>query len=250
MVPFPNGTLQLSVDWCFLEVQFMLKTTVRKNRLPTIKSNGAEEPTKLDVQISAPRMLTAQFEIEGTAPLVIHRFSQKAKNEMLQKMELGHASRKGAKRKPANIETLYNEARYIAPQGWDGFNVSSIRNGLIKACSIVGMKMTLAKMALFVLADGYDKTEPQYGLIRIYGKPERTEMAARVETGAAYVTIRPMYQKWSAKLRIRFDGDMFSFEDVANLLARMGEQVGIGEGRPASKNSAGMGWGTFKIKNH
>lgn len=226
----------------------MVKTK-STNRLAAIQSNGSEESGKLNVQISAPRMLTAQFEIEGTAPLVIHRFSQKSKNEMLQKMELGHASRKGAKRKPANLETLYNEARYISPQGWDGFNVSSIRNGLIKACSIVGMKMTLAKMALFVLADGYDKTEPQYGLIRIYGKPERTEMAARVETGQAYICIRPMYREWRAKLRIKFDADMFGFEDVANLLSRMGEQVGLGEGRAASKNSAGMGWGSFKIVN-
>jgi hypothetical protein len=29
---------------------------------------------------------------------------------------------------------------------------------------------------------------------------------------------------------------------------RVGAQVGIGEGRPDSKNSTGMGWGTFEIK--
>jgi len=31
------------------------------------------------------------------------------------------------------------------------------------------------------------------------------------------------------------------------LLARVGMQVGIGEGRPDSKNSAGMGWGLFEV---
>jgi hypothetical protein len=41
--------------------------------------------------------------------------------------------------------------------------------------------------------------------------------------------------------------DQFTPEDVANLMARVGMQVGIGEGRPDSKNSAGMGWGLFKI---
>jgi hypothetical protein len=30
---------------------------------------------------------------------------------------------------------------------------------------------------------------------------------------------------------------------------RVGIQVGICEGRPDSKNSAGMGWGTFKLVN-
>jgi len=34
---------------------------------------------------------------------------------------------------------------------------------------------------------------------------------------------------------------------VTNLLARMGMQVGIGAGRPDSTDSAGMGWGTFRI---
>ena len=54
---------------------------------------------------------------------------------------------------------------------------------------------------------------------------------------------------WKAKIRIRFDADQFSTQDITNLLARAGEQVGIGEGRPDSKNSAGMGWGCFRITN-
>jgi len=39
----------------------------------------------------------------------------------------------------------------------------------------------------------------------------------------------------------------FSGADIANLVLRAGIQVGIGEGRPFSKNSCGMGWGTFEI---
>lgn len=224
-----------------------MKAVKEVNRLAT--SNGSSEvPPKLSVQISAPKMKTACFTIKGNAPLVIHRFSAKAKNQMLQTMTEGSVSKKGKKREPLNVEQVYNDARYISPQGWDGFNVSSIRNGLISACRLVGFKMTLAKMAIFVIADGYDATEPQYGLIRIYGKPERTEMCARVETGAAYVTIRPMYREWKAKLQVKFDADMFSITDIANLLSRMGCQVGIGEGRPDSKNSPGMGWGTFDVQ--
>jgi hypothetical protein len=42
---------------------------------------------------------------------------------------------------------------------------------------------------------------------------------------------------------------MFSLDDISNLLMRVGLQVGLGEGRPDSKKSAGMGWGTFEISN-
>ena len=72
---------------------------------------------------------------------------------------------------------------------------------------------------------------------------------ARVETGQAYVTIRAAYHDWKAKIRIRYDADQFNVADISNLLARVGTQVGIGEGRPDSKNSCGMGWGTFTLEN-
>jgi len=52
---------------------------------------------------------------------------------------------------------------------------------------------------------------------------------------------------WEAQVRVRYDADQFTLEDLANLLARVGVQVGLGEGRPDSKSSAGMGWGTFMI---
>jgi len=71
---------------------------------------------------------------------------------------------------------------------------------------------------------------------------------ARVETGQPYVTVRAAYHQWYAKVRIRFDEDQFTLQDITNLLSRVGLQVGLGEGRPDSKNSAGMGWGLFEIE--
>jgi hypothetical protein len=48
-------------------------------------------------------------------------------------------------------------------------------------------------------------------------------------------------------VRVQYDADQFTATDAANLMTRVGAQVGIGEGRPDSKMSAGMGWGTFKL---
>jgi hypothetical protein len=215
-----------------------------------ISKNKSMKAATQSVNITPPNITHAVFHIEGTSPLVIHRFSTKAKNGMLDKMAEGTVKNKGKKEfKPTNTDDTYNEARYISKQGWDGFNVSSIRNAIIRACSLVNIKMTLAKLSLFVEADGRDAVEPEFGLIRIIGKPRKLEMVARVETGQAYVCVRPIYDEWSAKLRISFDADQFSLQDVTNLLARAGAQVGIGEGRNFSKNSAGMGWGSFKIVN-
>jgi hypothetical protein len=62
------------------------------------------------------------------------------------------------------------------------------------------------------------------------------------------VTIRAAYNPWSAHVKIRWDADQFSLEDVTNLLARVGAQVGICEGRPDSRNSPGQGWGLFEVQ--
>lgn len=205
-------------------------------------------PSSREVSVPAPNFQTAIFHIKGNAPLVMHRFSVKTKKEFEQKMEEGKSSSSKKKRAAVSTEDIFNEGRYISKEGWDGFHAGSIRNAMIRACSLVNFKMTLAKMSLFVIADGVDKFEPQIPLIRIHGDAAiKQEDIGRVATGASYLIIRPAYHNWSAKIHLRWDADQFSLTDVSNLLSRVGIQVGIGEGRPSSKDSAGMGWGTFDI---
>jgi hypothetical protein len=205
-------------------------------------------PNARTVTIQPPNFQSAVFHIIGTAPLVIHRFSSKIKTEMKIKMETGRAAGNKKNREAKLTDDTYEQARYRHREGWDGFNAASIRKAMISACRLVGFKMTLAKMALFVEPDGVDAVETQIPLIRIIGEPRKQEDMARVETGQPYVTVRAAYDPWEAKVRINYDADQFTIEDVTNLMNRVGMQVGIGEGRPDSKNSAGMGWGTFKVK--
>lgn len=210
---------------------------------------ASENKTSVHVStIKPPNFGRATFKITGTAPLVIHRFSSKTKQEMKQKMETGKSATSKKNRDAKSTDQLFEEARYRSKDGWDGFHAASIRNAMISACRLVSFKMTLAKMSIFVQADGVDAVEPQIPLVRIYGEPVKQEDMARVETGQPYVTVRAAYHDWSAHITIDWDADQFSIDDVSNLLMRVGKQVGIGEGRPDSKNSAGMGWGTFDIQ--
>ena len=197
--------------------------------------------------IKAPAFQVAEFEIIGTSPLVIHRFSAKTKQEMKQKMETGKAASSKKNREAKNTDDTFQESRYISKEGWDGFHAGAIRSAMISACRLVGFKMTLAKLSLFVVNDGWDAKEPQIPLIRIYGKAIKQEDIARVETGQPYVTIRAAFYNWKSKLKIRWDADQFTIEDVYNLLIRVGMQVGLCEGRPDSKKSVGMGWGLFDV---
>lgn len=199
------------------------------------------------VRIKAPDIRLAKFEITGTTPLVVHRFSTKAKKEMLDKMIKPPARGAKPERKPLDQEAQYNEARYMSKDGWDGFNAAAVRCAMISACRLTNAKMTLAKLSIFIEADGLDKDEPQYNLVRIYGDRQRLDAIGRLDSGAPNPVSRPMYFPWRATLRIRYDADQFKLDEVANLLNRVGQQVGLCEGRYDSKNSAGQGWGCFAL---
>jgi len=202
--------------------------------------------THADVTISAPNMEIATFKIIGTAPYVQLRFSQKSINAMKEKMMAGSVAKKGQKRPPRDFEDDYKQAMHLSVEGWHGIPASSFRNGMISACRLVGFQMTKAKLAVFIEADGFDAVDG-IPLIKIEGTPEPVEHYVRNATGVVDIRVRAMWKVWSIKLRVRFDADMFSLTDIANLLSRVGLQVGIGEGRPDGKQSAGMGWGTFTV---
>lgn len=228
-----------------------MKTEVLEtNRLEKVVTNGHDKDIRREVSVKAPNFQNALFDIKGTARLVIKRFSEKDK--FIIAYEEGTKKAKGKKVHAASsLDDVFNKSRYVSPQGWDGFHAGSIRNALIRVCTLVDLKMTLAKMSLFVKEDGYDQAEPQIPLVRIYGDAIRQDDIARLPNGTTVLTTRAAYHNWTAKLHIRWDADQFSLQDVTNLLMRVGVQCGIGEGRPFSKNSTGMGWGTFDIiKTH
>jgi hypothetical protein len=200
------------------------------------------------VVVKPPRILQAKYQIVGTSPYCQLRFTEKAMNQMAEKMKAGSQAKKGRAREARSFEEDYQQAFHVSTEGWYGIPASSFRQALISACRLVGFKMTLAKLSVFVQADGFDKVDG-IPLVQIYGNPEPITMAVRNATGVADLRVRPLWREWTCYLRIDFDADQFSFQDVTNLLMRVGLQVGIGEGRPDSKNSAGLGWGLFRIES-
>ena len=205
------------------------------------------KPEDIQVSIKAPKIETALFRIVGTAPYVQARFSGKAMQAMAAKMTAGSTARGKKAREARDFNDDYTQAMHVSTEGWVGIPAGAFRQAMISACRLVGFKMTLAKLSVFVAADGFDAIDG-VPLIRINGTPERIDMAVRNATGVADIRVRPIWREWSADVRVRYDADQFTLNDVTNLMDRVGMQVGIGEGRPDSRQSAGLGWGTFRLE--
>jgi len=193
-------------------------------------------------------ILTATFRIRGTAPYVQAKFSEKARQKMMADMATSKAAKKAkTEREPRNYDRDFEQAQHVSTAGWNGIPCPAFRAAMIDACRTVGLVMTKAKMSVFVLPDGFDRDEGTPLVRLIADAPERTEMLVRNDNGGADIRIRPMWRTWEADVTVEFDADMITPESVVNLLDRAGRQVGVGEGRPFSKNSVGQGWGTFTV---
>lgn len=207
----------------------------------------APTATATPVVITPPDIRLIQLQIEGTSPLVINKFSAKAKELMMATQMAGSTAKSRKSHKAKDFEDLYNGARHVSTEGWDGIHAASFRNAAISACRAAGFVMTKAKLAIFIEPDGFD-ADDMTPLVRITkGKPKMVVSPCRNASGVIDLRPRPTYFPWGADLRIKYDAGILTAEDVANLMARVGMQVGIGEGRPDSKQSAGIGNGLFNL---
>jgi hypothetical protein len=203
------------------------------------------------------------FDIKGDT-LMINRFNSRGpikdqleelddEEESANTEEGGEPKRESNKKKVKKVRNYAEEcesSKHVSTDGWEGVNASAFRNALISACRVCGLQMTKAKLSLFCLPDGIglDGTP----LVRILGSEAKMDVRTARNAnarGKSTIVARPRYDNWKMKVRISFDQGQFSDQDVYNLMMRAGYQVGICVGRPDSKDSAGMGMGTFVITN-
>lgn len=212
------------------------------------RTNGEAQPETERLVIPAPNLKMAKLTLNFTAPYVQNAFSGEAISTMRRGQEEGSTTKKGKLRKPKDFNALYEQSKHVSTEGWCGIPTGAFLGALVRACSLVGYKMTLAKLAIAILPDGFDRVDGQ-GLVKIVkGKPEKVEHAVPNDNGKPDIRCRAMWRECSVIVPMRYDADQFTLQDVVNLMARAGMQVGVGAGRPGSKNSTGCGWGMWAIE--
>jgi len=218
-----------------------------RGQIPPLSAAEITAATQIrNVVIRPPNLETATLHLRGISPYVQHAFSQKAQQQIEETQRAGTRARSRKQREARDFEAQYEAAMHRAKEGWPGIPATAFRNAAIDTCRLVGFVMTRAKLSVFIVADGYD-AQDETPLVRIEGEPEIHKGWGRNANGGADLRWRPMWKQWQARPTVRWDADQFSAADIVNLFARAGLQVGIGEGRPSSPNSNGLGWGMFEI---
>lgn len=169
-----------------------------------------------------------EITLVGDAPLIVHRWSEKAKKEMLDK-QLGVTKTK--KRDPKNPEQDYLDSMYITDDGGYGFPAVGLKAAAVSAArQIDGLPMTFLRGAFHI--DGE--------LVKIDGTPSMREDMVRVGMGTADIRYRAEFKKWTTTFVIRYNTSAISAEQIVNLFDIAGFAVGIGEWRPEKDGAFGM----------
>jgi hypothetical protein len=203
-----------------------------------------KESAKISVPPIDIRRLTLR--IVGVSPLIVHKWSEKAKREILEKQQ------KKAKTKGYDIRDPY--ADFVDSIYWlehePAEKTEEAFEAAIKKGAKFGFPAVAAKAA--AVAAGYrsgvtkDKVSTNGAFhidgefIEIEGLPTMREDMVRIGMGTADLRYRAEFKDWGAEVTVKYNAAAISDEQVINLFNLGGFSCGIGENRPEKGGTFGM----------
>lgn len=183
------------------------------------KAEQIVELKRLNIQRIALKLV-------GTSPLIMHKWSDKAKREMLDKQMKKAKVAKSAKDPQADFEA----SMYRDSEGNPCFPSVAFKAAAVDAAVAMDMKKTNLRQSFHVEGE----------MVTIEGEPSLREDMVRVGMGTADIRHRAEFKQWSCTLRIAFNANLISAEQLINLFENAGFGIGIGEWRPQRDGSFGM----------
>lgn len=200
----------------------------------------APAPAEIEPTIKLRRLARVTYEIpvRGTAPLIVNRWSEKAKEMMLAAQQSSARTKKA----PKDPVALFEASRYRFPNGADGFPATAFKAAIVHAARMFeGITQVQLKQTVTVAGDGPDQLVPiEFGTVTM------REDTPRNASGVADLRYRAQFWPWSATLFVRTIEGMFDINSLFALVDAAGIG-GVGEWRPTAPKSATGTFGTFEV---
>jgi hypothetical protein len=217
----------------------------------------------LKVSIPAPNIKLMTVNVQSTAPILYHKWDQKAIQQMEDK-QAGKA--KSMVRQARNPDQDYFGSFYLNAEGAISIPARNIKQATVGSVrNLTGVTMALVRGALFILGDkdGYipllykgkeiklsktvkkfkEGTAPSERVIGFDPKyPANIYMCRDMVTvgmGGTDIRYRGQVNDWELKLLVRYNADVLSAEQVLNLIHHGGFSCGVGEWRPEKNGDFG-----------
>lgn len=193
--------------------------------------------TDQQIQIDTIGREEIHVPIVGTAPLIVHRFSEKAKQKMLDGMQ-GRKSVKEVKDPTAEYEAAF----YRLKSGGYGFPADGFKCATVSACRFYGKSITMTALKQYIFFRGEPGKDGR-PMVPIVGEPHMREDVVTVGRGSSDLRYRPEFTEWSTTLVVLYVKSAITRSSVLSLIDAGGMGVGVGEWRPERDG----GFGTYMI---
>lgn len=204
------------------------------------------------IEIKPINIVTTTVRIASDTPLIMHRWSEKAKRMILEKqMKKTKSSAKEAKNPVEDfIESIYwmegkpteyteeafeeacrNGARF-------GFPVTAIKQATISSAYRNGITKDMASLrgAFFIAGEGSELLAEVKGCT-----PTMREDMVRVGMGVADIRFCGEFANWYMDLQVSYNANgAYTLDQIINLINVGGFSCGIGEWRPEKDGNYGM----------
>ncbi len=188
------------------------------------------------LEISRIDAETIRVPIVGTAPLIVHRFSEKSKRQMLDSMQ----GRKLPKQNK-DPQAEYEAAFYRLKDGGYGFPSIGFKAATIGGARFYS-KITMTALRQFMFFRGEFGPDGQ-ALVRINGDPMMREDVVTIGMNTRDLRYRPEFPEWTTTLDITYVKSALNANSLLSLIDAGGMGVGVGEWRPEKKGD----FGTYTI---
>lgn len=203
----------------------------------TKKKAAAPEDDAPVAQIDRIAAETLQVPIVGTSPLLMHRFSEKAKRQMLDATQ-----GKKTPKEPKNPEAEYQAAFYRLKDGRPGFPALAFKQATVGGARFYGKQISMTALKQFCFFRGEPGEDGRF-YVPIEGDAEMREDVVRVGRGGTDLRYRPQFTEWTSLLVVTFVTSMLTRESLLSLIDAGGMGVGVGEWRPEKDGD----FGTYAI---
>lgn len=221
----------------------MTTTTAGSNGRATKATATKAAPAKAPVEPAAAPAAAIEIErlelvqivvpIVGLTPLIVHKFSEKSKRQMLDNMQ---GQKKAKQHRDPKAD--YDGAFYRLADGSYGFPVLGFKGASVSAARHYrGLTMTMVKQLVFFSGGPSDDAREQ--LARIEGEPFMREDVVTVGVSGTDLRYRPQFTEWRTTLDIQFVPSSISLPSVLALIDAGGMTVGVGEWRPEKSGNFG-----------
>jgi hypothetical protein len=182
------------------------------------------------IELKKLRLDRVEIVLLGVSPLIMHAWSQKAKEQMLAKQMKKATTGKVAKDPQRDFE----ESIYTDAAGLPAFPSVAFKAAAVDAAVAMDFKKTNLRQSFHIEGE----------MVPILGdNPSPREDMVRVGMGTADIRYRAQFQQWGTILPVTINQGMLSVEQLVNLFDAAGFGIGVGEWRPQRDGQ----FGRFKI---